>query len=59
MSDVLGQILGVVAVLAIFTAIIMGSIYPAIKDNGENLENEVRNTSYGYIMHMESETVQV
>lgn len=49
MSDSVGQILGVVAVLAIFLVIIMGTIYPAIQDNGEQLEEKITDTNYGYI----------
>ncbi|MFD1609807.1 hypothetical protein [Oceanobacillus luteolus] len=50
MSDSVGQILGVVAVLAIFIVIIMNTIFPAIKDNGTKLEEKITDTNYGYII---------
>lgn len=50
MSDSIGQILGVVATLVIFIVIIMGTIYPAIHENGEKVEEKITDTNYGYII---------
>lgn len=56
MSDLAGQILGVVAVIAIFIVIIMSTIYPALKDSGENMEDVIRGTSYGYHFEQSNDT---
>lgn len=55
MGEMTGKILGVVAVLAIFIVVIMGTIYPAIKDTGKEVDEQIRNTNVGMI-HQYHET---
>lgn len=48
MENSIGTILGIIAVIAIFIVVIMGSIFPAIKDSGENMNQNITGTNTSY-----------